>query len=118
MFIVIFLLSIILADCTGIGSDTIRPDTIAQQVGAHYGDPHAKVSGDVRNDVTDNPPHDPMYIMTIVGNFHKNGKIAHSISFSARADKMYVWNIHAYDQQGKEVWWDVDFTHDSPVPEH
>jgi chromosomal replication initiation ATPase DnaA len=81
--ITILIISNILSACTtsASGSNLISANTIAQQVGAHYGDSHAKISGTVRNNVTDNPPHDPMYLMTIVRKFHENGKTAHLLVF-------------------------------------
>lgn len=62
---------------------------IVRKVGAYYGDPHAQIKG-VKSTETDNPPHDPMYIMGVVGNCHKGILKAHSLSFSALTMRMYV----------------------------
>lgn len=86
----------------------LSPTDIARQIGAYYGDPHAQINGKVHSDVTDNPPHDPMYIMRVVGNFHKGTLKAHSIGFSALATRMYVWNIYAYDEAGRQMWHDLE----------
>ena len=82
---------------------------IARQVAAHYGDSHPQ-DIQVQSTQTDNPPHDPMYLITITGNFHKGTLKAHSLSFSALATKMYAWNIYAFDQSGKQQWMDNDLT--------
>ena len=73
-FLAIIIITSILTAC---GSNLISTDTIARQIGAHYGDPHARVSG-VKSTTSDPAPGHPMYLMTIVGSFHKNGKTASS----------------------------------------
>src|SRR5438552_889972 len=47
---------------------TRPPAAVAQQVGAHYGDPHPRILT-LTSTTTDNPPHDPMYLMTLRGRF-------------------------------------------------
>jgi hypothetical protein len=49
-----------------------------------------------------------MYQISLVGHFQKNTMIAHTLYFSALANRMYVWNIYAYDQQNQEVWMDKE----------
>ena len=49
-----------------------------------------------------------MYLMSVTGRFHKGALVAVRLGFSALADSMYVWSISAYDQAGKEVWFDRD----------
>lgn len=86
---------------------TLSPADIARFVGAHYGDPDAKVV-DARSDVSEGSEHEPMYSMTISGHFHKDSLQAVNISFSALADKMYPWSIMAFDQAGEQVWQDME----------
>ena len=93
----------------------LSPEEIASYVGTAYGDSQAEVAG-VKSDVTDNPPHDPMYHMTLTGHFHKGALEASTLGFSALADRMYVWVIYAYDQAGTEVWFDHELAPASPSP--
>lgn len=85
----------------------LSPDEIARQVGIHYGDPHAQLAG-VKDDVADPPPHEPIYHIGLTGHFHKGALVAVRLGFSAMAERMYVWNILAVDQTGKQVWSDQD----------
>ena len=78
---------------------------IAGQVGAHYGDTYARITWTCSTEA-DSPPNTPMYLMTLVGHFHKNAIEAHSLGFSALATRLYVWNVRGYDQMGREVWQD------------
>lgn len=109
LFVIFIIMLNTLAAC---GASTPPPQhllsstDIAKQVDTYYGDPHAQINGKVRSDVTDNPPHDPMYIMELVGNFHKGTLKAHSIGFSTLATRMHVWNIYAFDEAGGQVWYD------------
>lgn len=103
---------------TACGASTARhlsPNEIAKQVGTQYGDPQAQVAK-VTSMVTDNPPHDPMYLMSLTGHFHKGAVEAVRLSFSALADRMYVWGITARDQAGNEVWFDRELGPTSPSP--
>lgn len=106
IFLALFLMSsaLTLTAC-GSNTNTLRPETIAKQVGTYYGDPHAQISGSVTSTVSDSSQ-EPMYIMAITGIFHKNGMTAYTIGFSALADRMYVWSVSALDKQGNEVWVD------------
>ena len=95
---------------TACGTSTahlLSPNAIAKQVGAHYGDPQAQVAT-VKDTVADGPGRHPMYLMSVTGRFHKGALVAVRLGFSALADSMYVWSISAYDQAGKEVWFDRD----------
>jgi hypothetical protein len=85
----------------------LSPDEIARQVGNHYGDPQAQLAG-VKDDVADPPPHEPMYHIGLTGYFHKGALVAVRLYFSATAERMYVWNVLAVDQAGKQVWYDQD----------
>ena len=95
---------------TACGTSTaphLSPGEIARQVGIHYGDPQAQVAG-VKDAVADGPGRHPMYLMSLTGHFHKGALVAVRLDFSALADSMYVWHIDAFDQAGKEVWFDRD----------
>src|SRR5213595_3623155 len=50
-------------------------EDIARHVGRHYGDTHPRIVH-VESTQTDNPPHDPMYIMTLAGHFHEGRRVA------------------------------------------
>jgi hypothetical protein len=115
LLVLILLSSSVLMAC-GTNTPTPRllsPEEIARYVGTAYGDPQAAIAG-VKSDVTDNPPHDPMYLMTLTGHFHKGALEAETLGFSALANRMYVWAIRAYDQAGTEVWSDQELAPASP----
>jgi hypothetical protein len=78
---------------------------IALRVGAAYGERYPRVVT-ATSSTTDNPPHDPMYLMKIAGRFHKGHLSARYLEFSALADRMYVWGIQAYNTLGKNLWFD------------
>jgi hypothetical protein len=80
-------------------------EDIARQVGRHYGDMHPRIVY-VESTQTDPPPHDPMYIMTLAGHFHEGRRVARYVSFSALADKTYVWGVMGYNQPGSTLWSD------------
>ena len=86
----------------------LSADTIARQVANHYGE-SSPVIDSVQTTETDNPPHDPMYIIGISGRFQKASLVATSLGFSALATRMYVWNIRGYNPSGREVWTDDEF---------
>lgn len=86
-------------------SHLLSPGEIARQVSTHYSEAHAQITK-VTSTLTDSPPHDPMYLMTLTGHFHKGALEAYTLSFSALANKMYVWAILAYDQAGMQIWLD------------
>jgi hypothetical protein len=83
----------------------LTPARIAAQVGAAYGDPHARLVS-THTDQTEGPPFHPMYVLTIEGHFHEGPLSASTLSFSAEADQMDVWNITAYD--GNTAVWSDD----------
>lgn len=110
-FVMLLMIAGIVVACTTTPSSTpnqsnlLKPEAIAQQVATYYGESHAKITY-VRSDQTDNPPHDPMYLMTLTGHFSKGKLVASTLNFSALANKMYVWNIYAYDTAKHEIWLD------------
>jgi hypothetical protein len=105
VIVIVLLFSSILTACATSTAHRLSPEEIARQVGIYYGEAHAQVAH-VMADVTDNPPHDPMYHMTLTGHFHKGTLEADTLGFSALANRMYVWAISAQDQAGNEVWFD------------
>lgn len=107
---VLFFGSTFISACTTEQSG-LDPKTIAQKVAKHYGESSPKIVSSEETE-TVNPPHDPMCIMGIEGHFHKGSLVATSLYFSALTNKMYVWNIRAYNASKQEVWVDPDFTHD------
>lgn len=103
---------------TSCGTNTVHrltPDQIAREVGAHYGDPQAQVAM-VKDALADPPPHEPMYLMSVTGRFHEGALVAVTLGFSATADRMYVWNISAFNQAGNRVWYDRDLGAPLPSP--
>ena len=104
--LIIVLVSASALTACGDGSHTLSTDDIAKQVANHYGEPHPKVL-QVKSTETDNPPHDSMYLITLSGHFHKGTIKAQYLSFSALADKMYVWNIFGYNQSDQSLWQDM-----------
>jgi len=106
LLIMVLLISSGVTACGTSAAPHLRPDEIAKQVGAHYGDPQAQVV-EVRSELTDGTQ-EPMYLMSVTGRFHKRTLAAVTLGFSAMADRMYVWHILAFDQAGNEVWFDRD----------
>jgi hypothetical protein len=111
----VLLISSILTACGTSTAHLLSSDEIAQQVGTHYSETHPKITK-VVSTVADPPPHDPMYLMTLTGHFQKGALEAETLSFSALANRMYVWNISAYDQAGNEVWFDRELGPAAPSP--
>jgi hypothetical protein len=107
LVVLILFISTMVTACGASTAYRLSPDEIAKQVGIHYGDPQAHVAG-VKTTVADPPPHEPMYLMSVTGSFHKGALVAVKLGFSATADRMYVWSIYAFDQAGNEVWFDRD----------
>jgi hypothetical protein len=91
----------------------LSPDVIALQVGNAYGEPHPQIL-QVKSDVSEAPPHEPMYLMSISGHFHKGTLEAVTLGFSATATRMYVWAIRGLDQAGNEVWLDDELAPATP----
>ncbi|SRR5579883_44205 len=88
------------------------PDAVARQVGAHYGDPHPRIIA-LFSTTTDNPPHDPMYGMTLRGRFRHGRLRARFVRFSALADKTYVWGLVGYNDARAMLWWEAEL---GPLP--
>jgi hypothetical protein len=107
LLVMALLISSSVTACGTSAAHLLSPDKIAKQVGMHYGDPQAQVAG-VKDTIADGPGQHPMYLMSVTGHFHKGALVAVRLGFSATADRMYVWSIYAYDQAGKEVWFDRD----------
>lgn len=85
----------------------LSPEGIAHQVAATYGDTHPHIVR-VVPDTTDNPPHDPMYTITVAGYFRSGRLHARYLVISALADKHFVFGINAYRRLGeaRPVWFD------------
>jgi hypothetical protein len=115
VMVIVLLISSILTACGTSTSHLLSSDEIARLVGAHYGEAHPQITG-VKSTEADPPPHDPMYLMTISGHFKKGALEADTLSFSALASRMYVWNITAHDQAGNEVWIDRELGSAAPAP--
>jgi hypothetical protein len=105
--VLLLLTSGVMAGCQVGPSHLLEPDTIARQVGAHYGDPHARVVK-ARSDVTE-ANSTPMYLMTVAGQVRKDGVQASTIAFSALATRLYVWDVRAFDGAGQQVWSDDEW---------
>jgi len=102
---------------TAVARGTYQPprktaQSIAARVGGHYGDAHPRLVH-VDSMQTDNPPHDPMYVITVAGHFRHGQQIAHYIGFSALANKTYVWAIFGYNRPGAILWSDREL---EPLP--
>lgn len=104
----LFLGSTFVSACTT-GQPLLSADTIARRVANHYGE-SSPVIVSVTNTETDNPPHDPMYLIALAGRFQKGSLVATSLGFSALANRMYVWYIRGYDADNREVWMDKEFS--------
>ena len=114
IFLVCLCISIGLLTACGTPSPSLlSANTIAQQVGTHYQDAHPHIS-EIKSTQAEGPSHDPMYVMLITGHFQKGQLVATSISFSALANRMYIWFIYAYDKWGREVWFDHELAPTSP----
>jgi hypothetical protein len=90
---------------TWISSSERTPLQIAVQVGAAYGDPHARLLS-LRMEQTDGTTFHQMYVMTITGHFHEGPLAASRLTFSALTDQNDVWAITAYD--GNTLVWSDD----------
>jgi hypothetical protein len=105
----------VLTACSTREQQLLSATDIAKQVSIHYGDLHPDIVS-VKSDSSDGSAPQPMYLMTLRGHFHKNTLTAHYLSFSALAEKMYVWNIYGYDQPGPAQLWDTELIHlDEPA---
>jgi hypothetical protein len=106
----LFLGSAFISACAT-GQSLLDPKTIAQQVANHYGEA-SPVIVSVKNTQTDNPPNDPMYLIALTGHFRKGSLVATSLTFSTLVDRMYVWDIRAYNasEPNQNVWMDKDLS--------
>ncbi len=115
LVLLVLLISSVLTACGTSAAPHLSPDEIARQVGAHYSEAHPQIA-DVVSTVDDPPPHEPIYIMKLTGSFQKGALKADTLTFSALATRMYVWNIYAYDRAGNEVWHDRELGSATPLP--
>lgn len=118
LLVLVLLIGSMLTACGTTRTTTVHllsSDEIAGQVSAHYGEAHVHIIR-AMSTVADPPPHDPMYLMSLTGHFHKGALEAHTLSFSALANRMYVWDISAHDQAGNEVWFDRELGSAPPSP--
>ncbi len=90
---------------TTVTTSTMSPSAIAQQVGAVYGDANPHIDS-VHADQTDNPPHQPMYLITLHGTFHKGEVSAEELDFSTTADGHDTWAIRGLTSTGTVAWLD------------
>ncbi|GAC1464521.1 MAG: hypothetical protein PVSMB7_07690 [Chloroflexota bacterium] len=87
----------------------ITPGSIARSIAAAYGEKHPDVVS-VNATTTDSTPHERMYVIELAGRFRHRGKpMARFLTFSALADRNYIWGITARDRLHHLVWID-------PVP--
>lgn len=113
LFVLLLVSACMISACAANSSDQpdptnlLTPDSIAKQVAAHYGESHVQIVS-AKSDKSDSPPHEPIYLMAITGHFIKGSLVASTLDFSALADKMYVWNIYAYDENHQEIWHDQE----------
>src|SRR5947209_8733661 len=75
-----------------VASPLMSAQTVADRVGAVYGDAHPRIVR-VISDVTDGPTNEPMFLLTIRGHFHKGGRTARYLAFSALANRPYAWGL-------------------------
>ena len=66
----------------------------ADSVGAAYGDPHPRIIRSISTE-TDGPVNEPMYSITVTGNFHRGRTTAHYLEFSATASRRSTWGLWA-----------------------
>src|SRR5262245_12086659 len=75
LLVMILLTGSVVTACGTSSAHSLSPDEIAKQVGIHYGDSQARVAS-AKSDVADPPPHEPIYLMSITGHFHKGALTA------------------------------------------
>lgn len=89
-----FVIPVLLLTCVFAGervyrsatSSNLSPQDAANDVGAVYGDLHPLVLRYVSSQ-TDGPSDEPMYEITITGNFRNGSRTAHYLTFLAMADR-------------------------------
>jgi len=88
-----FVIPVLLLTCVFAGEHVYRsvtssylsPQDAANDVGAVYGDPHPHILRYVSSQ-TDGPSNEPMYELTVTGNFRNGSRTARYLTFSAMAD--------------------------------
>ncbi len=76
-------------------SPLLSAQDAANDVGAAYGDPYPRIIRSISSEADDGPVHEPMYSMTVIGNFHKGRTTAHYLEFSAMASRHSAWGLWA-----------------------
>jgi len=69
-----------------LASPLLSAQDAAGYVGAAYGDPHPRIIRSISTE-TDGPVNEPMYSITVTGNFHRGRTTAHYLAFSAMASR-------------------------------
>ncbi len=87
--LVVALLGIVLTVYKVVWPSTKTAADVAREVGIHVGDGRPRIVW-AESTTTDNPPHHPMYLMTIEGRFRNGRQTARYLTFSALADTTYV----------------------------
>jgi hypothetical protein len=80
----------------------LSQQTIAREVGRHYGDPNVAIVRAASD--TSEGDGSPIYLMKVAGHLRRDGLQAETLTFSASATRLYVWDIRAFDRAGQQVW--------------
>jgi len=96
----------ILSSGSALAAGTVIPTgTVIHRVAAAYGENHPHVVH-LQRTRTDSSPNEPMYFVVLSGHFHKGSKRAVYLSFSALADRSYIWGVLGQDAHHRQVWLD------------
>lgn len=99
------LASVLIAGSASAAGKSIPANTVIHRVAAVYGEKQPHVVR-LQRTRTDSSPSEPMYFIALSGHFHKGKKKAVYLSFSALADRSYVWGVLGQDSHHHEVWLD------------
>jgi hypothetical protein len=80
----------------------LSQQTIAREVGRHYGDPNVAIVRAAPD--TSDSDGSPIYLMKVAGRLRMGGLQADTLTFSASATRLYAWDIRAFDGAGQQVW--------------
>lgn len=86
------------------GPSTGPPMNFVQQISERYGESHPKVIR-ISTDLTDGT-HQPMFFVSLKGNFSKGHLKATRLDFSILANGSKAWAIRATDENNNEIWLD------------
>ncbi|MDQ7094331.1 hypothetical protein REC12_12090 [Desulfosporosinus sp. PR] len=86
------------------GPTTGPPLNSVQQISERYGESHPEITR-INPDLTDGI-HQPMFLVSLKGNFSKEHFKATRLNFSILADGSKVWAIRASDENNTEIWLD------------